>query len=57
MTAKHGVKVMTIKNKTTGRVETISSNHTWVNTKKEIVRIKKNWLESDYKVLEVNLYG
>lgn len=53
---KHGTKVMTIKNKETGRVETIRSNYNWVGSeKKEIAKIKKDWKTGDYKVISISL--
>ena len=48
---------MTIKNKYTGKVEVIRCNYNWVGSvKSEIVKIKNEWKDSDYKVLSVSLY-
>lgn len=53
----HGYKIMTIKNKATGRVETIRStyNYSAGSEKKEIAKIKKEWGTGDYKVLSIKL--
>lgn len=53
----HGYKQLVIKNKATGRVETLRSTHNYSRgaEKKEIAKIKKDWENSDYKVLSVSL--
>lgn len=51
----HGTKYMVIQNKTTKRIENIRSNYTYSDKKSAIKDIKKQWLSSDYKVLNITL--
>lgn len=53
----HGTKYLVIKNKTTGKVETIRSTHNYYENEKklEIKKIKKEWSTGDYKLISVEL--
>ena len=51
----HGTKYLVVKNKATGRVENIRSNHNYNEHEKklEIEKIKKDWSTGDYKLISV----
>jgi hypothetical protein len=53
----HGYKHMTIKNKSTGRVENVRSKHNYYleNKEKEKRKLKKEWSEGDYDCISVRL--
>jgi hypothetical protein len=54
---RHGYKKITIRNKHTGKVESIRSKHNYFikNKKKEERKIKEKWSGGDYDVISVNL--